>query len=76
MTIFLLGIYENRLELINRILKAVKDKRKLLSQRDIYGNGVIHLAIIGDAPEILSELLAEGVQRDLKNNVYFTARKK
>lgn len=73
MTIFLLGIYENRLELVEKILKAVRDKRKLLSQKDIYGNGVLHLAVIGNAPEILSLLLAEGIQKELKNNVGLVA---
>lgn len=72
MTIFLLAICENRLELVQMILKSVMDKRKLLSQKDIYGNGIIHLAVLGNSTEILALLLAEGVQRDLKNNVHFS----
>ena len=71
MTIFLIAIFENRLDLSKMIVDSAIDKRKLLSQRDIYGNTPIHLAVLANSMEILTYLQSLGMQLDLKNNVNF-----
>ena len=69
MTIFLLAVYENRLELIEKILSSIMDKKALLAQKDLYGNNAVHLSVMANAPEIFSLLIKEGMQKDSKNNV-------
>ena len=69
MTIFLLAVYEKRIELVQMILASAMDRRKILMQKDTYGNGAIHLAVLGNSPEIIALLLKEGIRKDLQNNV-------
>lgn len=45
------------------------DKKALLSQRDIYGNSAVHLAVIQNSPELLAALLQRGAPRDASNHV-------
>ncbi len=51
------------------ILNCAMDRKRLLSQKDIYGNGPVHLAVLASAPEVLRLLLKFGANRELPNNV-------
>ena len=51
------------------ILKAAMDKKKLLAQKDIYGNRATHLAVISNSPEILKMLVRYGASKDITNDV-------
>lgn len=69
MTIFLLAVFEDRLELVQIILQSVMNKRILLNQCDGYGNTALHLAVTANSFPILSILLNEGVKKNTKNKV-------
>eukprot|EP00826_Nyctotherus_ovalis_P018018 TRINITY_DN1534_c0_g2_i2.p1 TRINITY_DN1534_c0_g2~~TRINITY_DN1534_c0_g2_i2.p1 ORF type:complete len:179 (-),score=54.96 TRINITY_DN1534_c0_g2_i2:84-620(-) len=69
MTIFLLAVCENRLELVQLVLQSAVNRRELLSQCDSYGNGAIHLAVLADSSSIISFLINEGMQTDRRNKL-------
>ena len=70
MTLFLLAIYEKRLQLVQMILDSTMDRKRILSQKDIYGNGAIHLAVLSDSLDILKLLCKQGIAKDLTNDVW------
>lgn len=69
MTIFLLAVFENRLELVQLILQSTVSKHKILRQCDGYGNTALHLAVLSGSSGIISILVNEGLQKDRKNKV-------
>ncbi len=62
-------MYEGRLELVDMVLNAVADRAKLLSQKDIYGNSAVHLAVMSNSPDVLRLLLDCGANKELPNDV-------
>ena len=68
MTIFLLAVFEARIELAQRILNYKLDK-KILSQRDLFGNNALHLAVMSNSLDMVSFILNENLSLDSKNSV-------
>ena len=68
-TIFLLAVFEKRLTLVEMILAAAPNRKKLLSQRDLYGNYAIHLAVMQNAGDVFSLLLQHGASKESVNFV-------
>ena len=68
---FLMAIYEKRIELVEMVLHSVKNKAKLLSQRDIYGNSPLHLAVIQNSQPLIRLLLTNGASREAINKVSY-----
>ena len=68
-TIFLLAVYEKRVELVEMILNAAMNKKAVLHQRDLYGNQATHIAVLQNYPEVLTALLKNGASKDATNNV-------
>lgn len=62
-------MFEKRQKLVELIMSRAGDKKALLSQRDIYGNSAVHLAVIQNSPELLAALLQRGAPRDASNHV-------
>jgi len=71
MTIFLLAVFEGRLELVKLILQSSINKRKILTQCDTYGNTALHLAVIANSFDIVSILINKGLRTDKKNKVSY-----
>ena len=69
MTIFLLGVFEDRLELVKLILSSAMNKSVILRQKDIYNNHALHLAVLGNSAKMIEYLLQQGVDPSLKNEV-------
>ena len=69
MTIFLLGVFEDRLELVKLILSSAMNKSVILRQKDIYDNYALHLAVLGSSAKMIEYLLQQGVEPSLKNGV-------
>lgn len=49
------------------ILDRSRDRRALLSQKDVYWNSAVHLAVIQNTAEILGMLLQQGAPNDRAN---------
>ena len=69
MTIFLLAVYENRIELVHRILKCACEN--VVKQKDVHGNSALHLAVLSNSPDLLSLLISKGLKIDDKNKVCY-----
>ena len=60
---------EGRIELVKMILCKNELRPKLVSQKDIYGNTALHLAMYNDNIELVKVLLDSGSDVEVRNRV-------
>ena len=70
-TIFLLAVVESRIPFVKKLLENAMSVPKLLSQKDIYGNTALHLAVLCQAKDMVKFLLERGAVTTVKNDVSF-----
>lgn len=69
-TLFLLAVFEERINLIELLLSEEERKKGMVMHRDIYGNNALHIAAYGKNKELVKLLIDSGVDTNATNKVF------